>query len=207
MTVLAKISFAPEAPLKMPSDEAVRAFLRPLLRDDARHASFLNMLSMLEHMGSRKIMLSQMNRVMGEDTLKHLAEEARHAFFFKRQAERIAGGELTGYTPENTFARAAATMYFGRLAAMVHGEVGDDAAYPWTTRIVEIRACWFYELYEDELRKAGHSLSLRSILAEEEGHLADMDKRCGADNKTVLENLLAREEPLFARLWAGIVAA
>jgi hypothetical protein len=52
----------------------VRAFLEQLVREPSRHALFMNMLSMLEHMGSRKIMLSQMNRTLTEETLSHLSE-------------------------------------------------------------------------------------------------------------------------------------
>ena len=68
----------------------IRAFLTEIVRQPQTHAKFMNMLSMLEHMGSRKIMISQMNETLTEDSLKHLAEEARHAYFFKRQAERAA---------------------------------------------------------------------------------------------------------------------
>ena len=74
----------------------VRAFLTEIVEQPEQHAKFMNMLSMLEHMGSRKIMLSQMNRTLTEDSLKHLAEEARHAYFFKRQAERAAKRALDG---------------------------------------------------------------------------------------------------------------
>ena len=78
----------------------VRAYLDDVIKDRAAHAKFMNMLSMLEHMGSRKIMVSQMHKgdTLSEDTLKHLAEEARHAYFFKRQAERAAGHSLDGWT-------------------------------------------------------------------------------------------------------------
>ncbi len=184
----------------------MRAFLHGIVRDSNRHGRFLNMLSMLEHMGSRKIMLSQMNRDMNETTLKHLAEEARHAFFFKRQAERVMGAPVQGYTDANTHTRAAARMYFDRLAAFINDTTGEEAAYPWTTRLVEIRACWFYEIYEEVLREAGVSVSLKSLLAEEEGHLAEMKALCG-DEAELLNALCAHEEQLFARLWQAITAA
>jgi hypothetical protein len=102
-----------------PHEAPVRAFLAGLVQDSKNHAKFLNMLAMLEHMGSRKIMVSQMNRPEGldQDTLQHLAEEARHAYFFKRHAERINGGEMKGWNDENTCARVPALMYFGRMDA------------------------------------------------------------------------------------------
>ena len=38
------------------------------------------MLSLLEHIGSRKIMASRAMTVPGHDILKHLAEETRHVY-------------------------------------------------------------------------------------------------------------------------------
>jgi len=114
-----------------PHEGRVRAYLDRVIADKPRHALFMNMLSMLEHMGSRKIMLSQMNRVLTEDSLKHLAEEARHAYYFKRQAERANGGPMDGYLNENMTSRIPALMYFGRMDAGISKKVGDDAAYGW----------------------------------------------------------------------------
>ena len=52
----------------------MREFLRAVVRQPETHARFMNMLSMLEHMGSRKIMVSQMDdhRNMTEDMLNVL---------------------------------------------------------------------------------------------------------------------------------------
>lgn len=227
----------------------VRAFLKTVVNDPPRHARFMNMLSMLEHMGSRKIMVSQMNRPesLTEDTLKHLAEEARHAYFFKRQAERIAGHPLDGFTDENTMQRVPALMYFGRLDAGISAHIkkmssrwpssqsedvartgpskdeaqsastygsppssvsskrreDDDAnnlAYPWVSLIIELRACWLYHIYHEELEKSGVQISLKSLLAEEDMHLAEMFEMCGDDTET-LRSLSAYETDLFGKLW------
>ncbi len=166
----------------------------------------MNMLSMLEHMGSRKIMVSQMDKTLTEDVLKHLAEEARHAYFFKRQAERIAGGPLDGYTEDNTMERVPALMYFGRLDAGISAQVTDEEAYPWVSLIIELRACWLYEIYNDVLSKSGLKLSLRSLLAEEDMHLAEMFGMCGA-NTEKLKALSAYETELFGRLWNKLCIA
>ena len=131
----------------------VRTYLDDVIKDRAAHAKFMNMLSMLEHMGSRKSMVSQMHKgdTLSEDTLKHLAEEARHAYFFKRQAERAAGHSLDGWTDENTTARVPALMYFGRMDAGISKIVGDEAAYGWVSLIIELRAWWLYTIYQEEL--------------------------------------------------------
>ena len=81
----------------------VRARLELFCADPTQHARFLNMLSLMEHIGSRKIMATQSNAALANDTLKHLAEEARHAYFFKRAAEKLARKPLD-YSTEETLA-------------------------------------------------------------------------------------------------------
>lgn len=181
----------------------VRAFLTQIVEDKPRHALFLNMLAMLEHMGSRKIMLSQMNRTFTEDSLKHLAEEARHAYFFKRNAERVAGKALDGWSDENTMCRIPAAMYFGRMDAGISKNVGDEAAYGWVSLIIELRACWLYAIYQDVLAKSSDHMSLKSLLAEEDMHLAEMFAMCGGDYD-MLKSLSAYETKLFGTFWARL---
>lgn len=181
----------------------VRAFLTRLVDEPAAHAKFLNMLSMLEHMGSRKIMLSQMDRVLTEDALKHLAEEARHAYFFKRQAERVAGRALDGWDEGNTMARIPALMYFGRMDAGISKDVGEAAAYGWVSLIIELRACWLYAIYQEVLEASPLRLSLKSLLAEEDMHLAEMFAMCGGDHER-LKTLSAYETGLFEKLWGAL---
>lgn len=183
----------------------VREYLIRLIADRPAHARFMNMLSMLEHMGSRKIMVSQMHRqdTLPEDTLKHLAEEARHAYFFKRQAERAAGHSLDGWTELNTAARVPALMYFGRMDAGISKDVGDDLAYYWVSLVIELRACWLYRIYQEALEESDYQLSLKSLIAEEDGHLAEMFGACGA-NVDLLRRLSAYETGLFKKLWGQI---
>ena len=69
------------------------AMLAGFVADRGLHARFMNTLAMLEHMGSHKIMATQAGPDIDLPTLKHLAEETRHAFFFKRHANREAARE------------------------------------------------------------------------------------------------------------------
>lgn len=185
-------------------EDPVRNFLNKIIKEPQDHARFMNMLSMLEHMGSRKIMISQMNKTLTEDILKHLAEEARHAYFFKRQAERIAGYTMDGYTENNTMSRLSAQMYFGRLDAGITRSLPfDDEAYPWVSLIIELRACWLYALYQDVLETTDLHLSLKSLLAEEDMHLAEMFEMCGEDGER-LKSLSAYETSLFEKLWTAL---
>lgn len=183
----------------------VQSFLTNIVEDKPRHALFLNMLAMLEHLGSRKIMVSQMNRVMTQDTLQHLAEEARHAFFFKRNAERVAGKPLDGWSDENTMCRIPSAMYFGRLDAGISKKVGEENAYGWVSLIIELRACWLYAIYQDVLEASSDHMSLKSLLAEEDKHLAEMFEMCG-ENYDLLKELSAYETELFVKLWDHLEA-
>lgn len=191
-----------------PHEAPVRAFLTRIVQDPENHAKFLNMLSMLEHMGSRKIMVSQMNRPqeMDQDTLQHLAEEARHAYFFKRHAERINGAPMKGWVDENTMTRVPALMYFGRMDAGISKQVGNDAAYGWVSLIIELRACWLYGIYNEVVEEAGVHLPLKGLLAEEDHHLAEMFDMCG-ENHEQLAELSRSETDLFVKLWTAIEEA
>ena len=81
----------------------------------------------LEHIGSRKIMASRAMTEPGQDILKHLAEETRHAYFFKRAAEKLARRPLD-YSHPNTMADACARSYMGRLDAEIARELAAAGA-------------------------------------------------------------------------------
>ena len=189
-----------------PQESRVRALLARIAADSDLSARFLNTLSLMEHIGSRKIMVSQAGALHGE-TLKHLAEETRHAFFFKRAAEALAGRTLD-YGADDVLAGPQARLYMGRLDAVIARQVSGGAAYLYMSTIVEIRAVWFYRLFDQVLKAAGRSLKLSGLLAEEENHLADMRARL-ADPlmETRLEAFTAQENIQFARLLDGLEEA
>ena len=163
-----------KSPSRLSTD--ARALLEGLIARPLLHARFLNTLSLLEHIGCRKILLSHKPGALREDTLRHLAEEARHAHFFRRASERLARRPLD-YGLEGTLAPWAARLYFERLDASVTRALGESRplAYRYVTLAVELRAQWLYELYEEALRASKSTLSLRSVLAEENAHLRQMN--------------------------------
>jgi hypothetical protein len=186
------------------------AVLDFFVSEPGRHARMLNTLSLLEHMGSHKIMATQHSAAIDQPTLKHVAEEAHHAFFMKRQAEKTAGRALE-YTADELLAPAAARMYFQRLEGATVKALGEKrsprAAYLYMSAIVEFRALWFYELYQDVLRRARQALTLKRVLGEERAHLADMAERLEADGDATgmhAAELLAVEKRLFTRLLASL---
>ena len=188
------------------------AFLRTVIADPVAHVRFLNLLSLLEHIGSRKIMLSQMKGILTQDILKHLAEEARHAFFFKREAEKLAGHALEGYPDADTLAAGPGKLYFGRLDSGLTrglGEVHAETGYLWVSLVVELRAIWVYRLYQQELQASGYPLPLKGIIAEEDKHLIDMVDRLveiGFDTAAALPGAMDLEKTLFARLFTALNA-
>lgn len=177
-----------------------RLFLAEISADAPRHARLLNTFSLMEHIGSRKILLSQ-GESSDEQVLKHLSEETRHAHFFRRAAEKAAGRTMA-YVDADLAAAATARLYFGRLDAGISRVVGPGPlAYLYVTQAVEVRAGWLYHLYERVLRESGHWLSLRSVIAEEDLHLAQMDQELARRDPSYRERA-----PRFLDLEAGLFA-
>jgi rubrerythrin len=190
-----------------------RALLDSLIAEPKRHARMLNTLSLLEHMGSHKIMATQHSAAIDQATLKHVAEEAHHAFFMKRQAEKTAERALE-YVAADLLAPSSARMYFQRLEGATVRALGATrsarAAYLHMSMIVEFRALWFYGLYEEALKRARHALSLKRVLGEEQAHLGDMAERLEAGGELDDERaaqVLAAERRLYERLLGAIERA
>jgi hypothetical protein len=188
---------------------AVAARLTSFCADPSLHARFLNTLSLMEHIGSRKIMATQSSTALDNDTLKHLAEEARHAFFFKRAAEKLARSEMD-YGAPATVAGASARAYMGRLDAGIARALPDAhpaLAYLYMSLIVELRAIWLYRLYGEILAAHKTGIALKSVLAEEELHLDAMLARLHAlddDADRHIAEFRALEDKQFRILWRAI---
>jgi len=187
--------------------ERLSCCLQNIVADEPTHARFLNTLSMLEHMGARRIMITQSNLGLRQDVLKHMAEEARHAFFFKRQADKFAGKSLD-YHPRHLIAPAFARLYFKRLESFIAQDMRREEnptliTYLCMSLIIEYRAIWAFGLFQKTLDDAKVILSLKSLLSEEKGHLADMETAL-ADHEIASASRLAsyfsKEQALFTKL-------
>jgi hypothetical protein len=191
----------------------MRALLDAIIAAPQHHARMQNTLSLLEHMGSHKIMATQHSAAIDQATLKHVAEEAHHAFFMKRQAEKTAERALE-YVAGDLLAPSSARMYFQRLEGATVRALGERrsvrAAYLYMSMIVEFRALWFYGLYEQALKRARHALSLKRVLGEEQAHLGDMAARLDAAGERSDAHVLAfvdAEKTLFVRLLGALERA
>lgn len=190
-----------------------RALFNRIVPDAELCGRFVNTLSMLEHIGSHKIMSTQHSAGIDQSTLKHLAEEAHHAFFMKRQAEKTSGRPME-YLDADLLAPASARMYFQRLeAAMLRSltaQLSARAVYLYMSMIVEFRALWFYKLLQHTLKRLGHPMSLKRILGEEQHHLTEMAHRLEMDGELSnarVETFLAHEQRLYARLLGAMQRA
>jgi len=190
-----------------------QVLLASLVADPKRHARMINTLSLLEHMGSHKIMATQHSAAIDQATLKHVAEEAHHAFFMKRQAEKTAERPLE-YVAGDLLAPSSARMYFQRLEGATVRALGQRrstrAAYLYMSMIVEFRALWFYGLYEHALKRAKHVMSLKRVLGEEQAHLGDMAERLDAGNElddSRASQVLAAERKLYSRFLGALERA
>ena len=190
-----------------------RSVLEAIIGEPGRHARMLNTLSLLEHMGSHKIMATQHSAAIDQPTLKHVAEEAHHAYFMKRQAEKTADRALE-YVAGDLLAPASARMYFQRLEAATVRALGPRrstrAAYFYMSMIVEFRALWFYGLYEQALKRARHAMSLKRVLGEEQAHLGEMAQRLEAGNEldaARAADVFTAERKLYSRLLGALERA
>lgn len=187
-----------------------RARLAGIIAHTHDHVRLLNTLALLEHIGSYRIMVTQHGAHCTQPTLRHLAEEAHHAYFMKRQAEKLAGRPLE-FSPADLLAGDMARSYFRRLEALIHGHLmrqgSAGATYLYMSMVIEFRALWFYRLYQQALKSAGNAISLKRILGEEANHLADMAERLEAAGELSglrVDTFVEYEQRLYGRLLTAL---
>ncbi|MCB1314869.1 MAG: hypothetical protein KDK34_11600 [Leptospiraceae bacterium] len=201
--------------------------LADIVRSPVLHARWLRTLSMLEFMGTRKIARSMRPDALNEMRLAHLSEEARHAHFFQRMANRVASDfgmedpdafhvESTQLSSRDLLAGFAAARYFHALDAGVFKALRQASLSPervrllcylYVTALIEERAGVVYSKYEEQLRLNAAPFHLRGILAEEDRHLSEMYARItelDAGRQRRLYAFRMMEQYLFARFATAI---
>ncbi len=152
--------------------------------DSKLHAKWLNTLSLMENTGARKISASEDKSDVTLLVLKHAAEEHRHAYYLKKQIEKIDKNLCPTYSAEFIIAPASSKFYLNKLDTTVcrylKNELGLEgkelrfAAYLLVTYAIEVRADELYPIYQHALDKAKSKVNVKSIIVEEEGHLEEM---------------------------------
>ena len=167
-------------------ENPLKPILTTIIADPDLHAKWLNTLSLMENTGARKIARFEDERYVTDIILKHAAEEFRHAYFLKRQLNKIVPGGFPNYTPDNLLVPVASRHYLHQLDLLICRYLKENtaltgydyrfAAYLLTTYAIEVRADYIYPIYQDLLLGVNSPVSVRSIIAEEAGHLEAMQK-------------------------------
>ena len=158
--------------------------LSTIINNNKLHARWLNTLSLMENTGARKISASEDSETVTYIILKHAAEEHRHAFYLKKQIEKIRSENCPTYANDYLIAPKSSKYYLNQLDVDVcrylkkelglKGKELRFAAYLLVTYAIEVRADELYPVYQDELEKASSKVNVKSIILEEEGHLEEM---------------------------------
>ncbi len=187
--------------------EELQELLPSLVNNPESHAKWLNTLSFLENCGARKIASCQHPTKVKKTMLKHAAEESRHAFYLKDQIKRIVEVTPLDYSLESILGGTASLQYLNRLDLLVAKRLkslGRDLhiAYILVTYAIEKRAEELYPIYMDILKETSSPITVKSILLEEEEHLAEMEEEIGQifEGQQLAQEALAIENELF-RTW------
>ena len=163
----------------------LQQIFQTIIQNDNLHARFLNTLSLMENTGAKKISLSEHKTKVSYLILKHACEEARHAFYLKKQISKVAS--IDDYpTYENQYLLAPFASYtylqsldiqvcrYLKITLKLRGDALKYAAYLLVTYAIEFRADELYPIYQEALDEAKSKVNVKSIIVEEEGHLAEM---------------------------------
>jgi hypothetical protein len=173
------------------------------------HARWLNTLSLMENTGARKISASEHATDVTLIVLKHAAEEHRHAYYLKKQIDKIGAGMCPDYSAKQLLSPLQSRHYLNRLDTEVCrylkalGTAPEGlkfAAYLLVTYAIELRADELYPVYQKALDAAKSKVNVKSIILEEEGHLEEMTRQLEAfspDWKRYADAAVAIETKLF----------
>ncbi|HBS05539.1 MAG TPA: hypothetical protein DEA96_11265 [Leptospiraceae bacterium] len=199
----------------------LKPFLETVVEDDRLHVRWLETLSLLENMGARKIHKSMsrfpLHLQRSEVVLQHAAEEARHAFFFKKQIHRLASqeaGSVEDPARENQspLCQWEGIRYFQSLDGLCkrrslellpgNSQLQTLFSYLAVTYVIEERAVDVYGIYEGLLRERDLPIHLSGLLKEEEGHMKEilnMASELPLDFQAELERIAETEGQYFQR--------
>jgi bacterioferritin (cytochrome b1) len=142
--------------------------------------------------------------------LKHAAEESRHAYYLKKQISKLGKNLCPDYAWNNLLAPLASYHFLHKLdveaCRLLKEEMNCDetqvkkGAYLLVTYAIEVRADMLYGIYQQRLTEIGSKVNVKSIIAEEEGHLAEMNKMLREYDvrwEEMAKKILAVEEVYF----------
>ncbi|WP_316789230.1 hypothetical protein [Pedobacter frigoris] len=162
----------------------IKPILENIVNDNSLHAKWLNTLSYMENAGAKKISASEHKENVNLIILKHAAEEHRHAYYLKKQLDKLDGELCKTYTNDELLTPNQTKFYLNALDVAVCRYLKQEfnlsgydlkfAAYLFVTYAIEVRADELYPVYQQVLTNAGSKVTVKSIILEEEGHLEEM---------------------------------
>ncbi|MGY4385601.1 rubrerythrin [Pedobacter sp. UYP24] len=162
----------------------IKLILENIVSNNTLHAKWLNTLSYMENAGAKKISASEHKETVNLIILKHAAEEHRHAYYLKKQLDKLDGGLCKTYTNDELLTANNTKFYLNALDVSVcrylkkqfdlNGYELKFAAYLFVTYAIEVRADELYPVYQEVLTAAKSKVTVKSIILEEEGHLEEM---------------------------------
>ncbi|MEJ2880662.1 hypothetical protein [Pedobacter sp. GR22-6] len=189
----------------------IKPILENIVSDNLLHAKWLNTLSYMENAGAKKISASEHKENVNLIILKHAAEEHRHAYYLKKQLDKLEEGQsCKTYRNEELLSPNHTKFYLNALDVAVcrylksefrlSGHELKFAAYLFVTYAIEVRADELYPVYQEVLTAAGSKVTVKSIILEEEGHLEEMLnqlKSFSADWEQHAELVIKIEQQMF----------
>lgn len=170
----------------MKHPEQLKKIVDKIVQSDDMHAKWLNSLSMMENTGARKISKYEHPVHTNIIVLKHAAEEARHAYYLKKQIGKLSKSGYPDYSYPYLLAPIESHHYLNMLDVeacryikaklKLEGRDMKHGAYLLVTYAIEVRADMLYGIYQEALTKHASKVNVKSIIAEEEGHLEEMQR-------------------------------
>lgn len=189
----------------------LQGIIENIVDDNVLHAKWLNTLSYMENAGAKKISASEHKEQVSLIILKHAAEEHRHAYYLKKQLDKLGGDLCKTYTNDELLTPNYTKFYLNALDVAVcrylkqhfnlSGYELKFAAYLFVTYAIEVRADELYPVYQEVLTKAKSKVNVKSIILEEEGHLQEMLnqlKEFSADWEKHAEVVVKIEQEMFS---------
>ncbi|MDH4261573.1 MAG: hypothetical protein OEV78_00850 [Spirochaetia bacterium] len=198
-------------------NERLEKVLTKIIADHNSHAKWINLLSYLEFIGSRKIFKTQKNGFISEELLKHASDEARHALILKQMIGKITENENFQYYDSKYMINAySGFRYIQNLDSMVKKQLLKISAfkedfsymcYVYVSYVIEVRANWLYAIYSGLLSKTGSNVNVSAIISDEVRHLDDMTCEIGKLDPNSESNIvyfLNKEGLLFERFLCNL---
>ena len=196
----------------MEQNEQLSKVVEKIVPSNEMHAKWLNSLSMMENTGARKISKYEHPVHTNIIVLKHAAEEARHAYYLKKQISKLLDDACPDYSYQYLLAPIESYHYLHQLdvdaCRYVKNKLGlsgrdmKHGAYLLVTYAIEVRADMLYGIYQEALTRHSSKVNVKSIIAEEEGHLEEMQKMLEVFHpewERLAKDMCAVENKLFER--------